>query len=221
MILPLQAFFFRDPFNDHIADILEEIYLKQVYFPFLVGKSNLTIVDFGANQGLTAYYLSHYGKVYAVEPSVRHLEAMGEMIKFNKIENIVVCPYAISNRNSKERFYHWPNYTSFSLTMPPPVVPQDDFEEVEVISFGEFIKRNKLTKIDLLKLDLEGEESKVIMSDDFIKFAPNISAIIGEWHEHTPLTQLQFQRHLESLGFSFKWLPNMKASVFTAFRYAN
>jgi FkbM family methyltransferase len=215
MKMLLNAFFFHDFPNSHIPEILEEIYTKKVYNPFLLGKKDLIIADWGGNIGLTSYFFKDFAKtVYCVEPSKLHIEAIEAMVKQNKIENIVVCPYAISNTNGKERFYHNDNVTMFSLSAT--VNPQNDFEEVETITPEEFFTRNKIDKIDLLKLDVEGSESKVVCSDSFKKVADKIKVIVGEWHQWDSQNQQAFQHTFEDLGFTFNWLHNTQASVFTA-----
>jgi len=133
----LQAFFFTDFPNSYIPNILEEVYKQKIYQPLLQGKKDLVIVEIGANVGLVSYYLKDYAKtVYAIEPSQRHLECLNSMIKQNQIENIVVCPYAISNKNGKEKFYHSSNTTAYSLKSV--VNDTRDFEEVETQNLGQF-----------------------------------------------------------------------------------
>lgn len=216
--LPLNALFFREFKNSYIPDILEEIYLKKIYQPFLSGKRDLIIADWGGNIGLTSYFFKDYAKqVYCVEPAKQHIEVIKKLIEFNNITNITVCPYAISNKNGTEKFYHNENVTMFSLS---DLVNQkkDDFEEVETITVDEFFKRNKLDHIDLLKLDVEGFESKVINSDSFKEYASKIKVIVGEWHQWDSQNQGMFAQSLRDYGYTFNWLPNMKASVFTAVR---
>ena len=214
---PIEGFFFRDFKNAYFPDILDEIYVKKVYEPFLTNKDALTIVDWGANVGLTSYYFKDYAKqVYAVEPSIIHLETLRKMLEFNKITNVKVCPYAISNKNGKTKFFHSENTTSFTLV---PLVPDGtDFEEVETVDVKEFFTREKIDQIDLLKMDLEGEESKVVASDVFKEYAPKIKIIIGEWHDWTDMNRVQFQHTLEDLGYEFNWYYTTKAAVFSAVR---
>jgi FkbM family methyltransferase len=211
----IEAIFFKDWNNSFIPEILEEIYIKEIYKPFLFGKKDLTIVDIGANIGLASYYFKNFGKVYSVEPAQSHLETLNKMIEFNKITNITVCPCAISNKTGKQKFYHLPNTTAHSLEL---IANPNDFEEVEIVDFEEFMTRNKLEHIDLLKMDSEGEEGKIFTSDSFKKYAPKIKVIVGEYHEWCNMGKNQFANTLIDLGYKFNWLPNMKASVFTAIR---
>lgn len=213
MLSSLKYLVFRDFANDHIPEIIDETYLKHIYQPYLEGRRDLTIVDWGANQGITSYYFSQYAKqVYAVEPSKQHIEVLLEMIKLNQIKNIKVCPYAISNENGKTKFFHNDNPTMFSMEK----VVGTDFEEVETVTSAEFIKRENIKHIDILKMDLEGSESMVISSPEFAAICPKIDVIVGEYHSWTQMSQDLFANTLIDLGFDFHWVPGTVASVFTA-----
>lgn len=213
---PLGAFFFHDFKNSYIPQIIEEIYIKKVYKPFLAGKKDLIIADWGGNIGLTSFYFKDYAKqVYCVEPSKLHHEAIEELIKFNKIDNIKLCKYGISGKTGTEKFYHPENVTMFSMEN---VMNAKDYEEVEMVDTEEFFKREGIDHIDLLKLDVEGSEGKVIASEGFIKMAPKIKVICGEWHNWAGISKDLFMNTFRDLGYEFRWLMNTEASCFTAVR---
>ncbi len=211
----LQGFFFKDFKNSYIPQILDEIYIKQVYTPYLLGKKDLTIADWGGNIGLTSYYFKDYAKmVYCVEPSKEHHEAINQLIKYNKISNIKLCPYAIANKNGEEKFYHNKNVTMFSLESI--VNDKEDYEEVNTVDPETFMIREGIEHIDLLKFDCEGSESSILTSKGFEIIAPKIDVIVGEWHNWTAMSREMFRNTFTDLGFDFKWLSNTDASVYTA-----
>lgn len=216
---PLRAFYFHEPFEQNFwPDILEEVYKKQVYFRFLPKQKESTIcVDIGANVGLTAYYLSHhFSKVIAVEPSSQHLEALNAMCTYNKLSNVTIAPYALSNENGKTKFYHNENQTMFS--MEKTVNKQDDFEEVDTITMDKLFEQYDIDHVDLMKLDVEGSEGKVVNSEGFKKVADKIKVIAGEYHQWCAASPENFQHALEELGFEFKWRRDTQAQVFEAVR---
>lgn len=214
---PLEAIFFRDFPNSYIPQILDEIYLKKIYAPFVDGRTQLTIVDWGANIGLSSYYFKDFAtKVYAVEPSVRHLEALRKLVEHNGISNILVCPYAISATSGKTKFFHNNNVTMYSLK--DTVNDKGDFEEVITVTPERHFELEGIESVDLLKMDLEGSESEVVTSDGFRSVAPKIKVIVGEWHSWTSMSQQQFKLAFEDLGFKFDWYKNTEAQVFSAVR---
>lgn len=217
MAKPKQAIFFNEFKTSYLPDILEEIYIHKVYAPYLNGRKDLIIADWGGNIGMTSYYFKDFAKqVYCVEPAKEHIEVIKELIRYNDIKNITICPYAISHKNGKTKFYHNNNVTMYSLS--DVVNNKNDFEEVDTLTVDEFFKRNKLDHIDLLKLDVEGVECEVIASEEFKKWAPKIKVIVGEYHEWAKCAKPQFVNMFTDLGYQFNWLPGMKASVFTAVR---
>lgn len=212
-----QAFFFKDFPNSHIPEILKEVYLDKIYDPYLSGKKDLIIVDVGQNVGLVSYYFKDFAKiVIGLEPSSQHRQSSTEMVKFNKIENIKVLPYALSNVNGKAKFYHNDNNTMFSLS--DVVNKKDDFEEVETITMDTLMKQENLDRVDLLKLDVEGFESQIVASDGFRSVADKINTIIGEYHQWSPVSPELFANSLRDLGYDFRWLNKTEASVFICTR---
>lgn len=213
----IKGIFFKDFDNSYIPHILKEIYLDRIYVPYLSGRKDLIIADWGGNIGLTSNYFKDFAKqVYCVEPSKQHIECIDKMILQNQIKNIKVCPYAISNENGKTKFFHNDNVTMFSLK--DTVNNKKDFEEVETVTVDSFFEREKIDHIDLLKWDTEGFESEILVSDGFKKSASKIHTIVGEWHQWTSMNQYQFKEAFEVLGFQFNWLMRTEASVYSAVR---
>lgn len=213
---PIQALFFRDFPNAHIPEILDEIWSKGIYNPYVIGKKDLMVVDLGANIGMTCQFFYPFAKqIYAVEPTKEHQEILKKFIEFNNYTNIQLCSYAISNTNGKEKFNHNPNSTANSLELEDG---SGDFEEVEVLDMEKFMEKEKIDYIDILKLDVEGSESKIISSEAFKKMCPKIKVILGEWHDWTPMRKELFQYTLEDLGYTFTWNHNTAATTFSAVR---
>lgn len=211
------AIYFNDWNNSHIPEILQEIYIYGIYIPYLLGKKDLTIVDVGANIGLASYYFSNFGKVYAIEPSKQHIECMEMMIKQNGIKNIEVCPFAISNENGKKSLYHVGNNTAYSLVHFMPK-EQAKSEEVEVMTLKKFMELKKITKIDFLKLDVEGEEGKIVASPEFKELSPKIQLIAGEWHTWGTMSKNAFASAFRDLNYDFKWFIGVNADIFAAYK---
>lgn len=212
-----QAFYFRDFENAHIPEILHEIYTDKVYEPYIKGKKGLTIVDVGANIGLTTYYFSQFAEtVYSIEPARDHIDCIMAMVKYNKLQNIKVLPYAISDITGPTFLYHSHNSTMNSLD--PRLNTADYAEIVTALSIDKLFEMVGIEKIDLLKLDPEGAESAIISSEGFIKYVDKIPLIIGEWHTWGKLSKDDFKSQLEKLGYKFDWMQNISASIYIAIR---
>lgn len=215
---PLQAFFFHPPFESNFwPDILDEIYKKQIYLPYLPKNKESVCIEIGSNIGLATYYFAKYFKTtYALEPAVLHLEALNRMVEENKLSNVIVVPYAISNKNGKEKFYHNVNTTMFSLEKS--VNNQDDFEEVDTIAMDTLFEKYKINEVALCKIDCEGSEGILVNSEGFKKVAPKIRVIVFEFHDWANCSQANFQHALEDLGYEVRWRRDTLAKVGTAVR---
>lgn len=203
--------------NSYIPEILQEIYIKKVYKPFLNGKKDLTIIDCGANIGLTAIYFSQFAKkVYAMEPARQHIEVLTRNITDNDIKNVTIVPQALSNVNGTTKFYHSPNVTMFSLN--DAATDKSDYEEVETITMDKVMEKYQIDRVDFMKIDTEGMELEILSSDGFKKVAHKIDTIVGEWHQWSKGNVNLMISALRDSGYSFQWLQGTDASIFLAKR---
>lgn len=213
---PLEAFYFHDFKNAHIPEILEEVYLKKIYDPYVIGKKDLTIVDVGSNIGLTAYYFKDYAKrVICLEPSKMHRETCETMLKQNNITSVEILPYGLSNKKGKQTFYLSENTTAFTLSELGKDAPS---EEIDTITFDELFTMAKIDKIDVLKIDPEGEETKIFTSEAFKKNMDKIPVILGEYHVWSGVGQAQFMNMFRDYGYEFHWIQGTRAACYTAVR---
>lgn len=189
--------------------------MDKVYQGYLNGQKDLTIVDAGANIGLTTRYFSKFAKdVYSIEPSTKTIEV------FNKntedLKNIHLIQAALSSEPGEMTFHHNANTTMNSLS--PEVEDKSQPEEkVKVITLESLIKDNNIENIDLLKLDVEGEEAKVLCSDSFARIADKIDVLIFEYHTWCNRNPDQIRTTLKDLGFDWAQVP-CEATVFVCKR---
>lgn len=214
----MKGIFFEDFKNSYIPNILKEVYLDQAYAPILHGRKDLTIVDVGANIGLTSFYFYDYAsKIYSLEPAQQHFNVMKHMITFNKMDDrIIPIKKALSHENGKATFYHNENVTMFSLNGAVNSQP-DKAEEVETITFDKLFEEQDITHVDMLKLDTEGAEHEIIGSKGFDLVADKIDVVIGEHHAWSGKNPDQFRTAFIDRGFNFQWIPN-EAQLFIAKR---
>jgi FkbM family methyltransferase len=209
----MKAIFFEHIYDDYIAEIMVEIFKDRLYDRFFKGKKGLNVVDMGANIGLFSLYAQPFAqKIVAFEPSETHFEKLSEMVKFNKFENIIPLKMAVSDVPGKRKFYHLANRTAFSLV---PVMNNQSFEEVEVTTVGKVFEY--MDHVDFLKLDVEAEEMKVLLSDDFRKYNQKIDKIVVEWHYWANTNPDQLRTLLMDYGYRVEKLP-ADALVFSAVR---
>lgn len=220
----LRAIFYNDSLADYYpGDVLGEIYgiigqgRQGVYKPYLDGKEGLIILDIGGNAGWTTNYFSdHASKVFTVEPSKEHCDIINELVKFNKLENVTLIQAAVSNTPGEMKLNHNNNKTMFSLS-PEVADTSLPSETVRVTTIEEIMKENNLDHIDLMKLDPEGEEGKILCGDSFARIADKIDTIIFEYHSWCGYNPDQIRTCMKDLGFSWHQMPS-EASVYVCSR---
>lgn len=108
------------------------------------------IIDIGANTGvysLVAKTVNPNAKVFAFEPHPMFFKKLYKNIELNNFD-IVLSEKAVSNQDN---FVTIEDYSGQSLTLTTKSVKLDTF-----------IKQNALTKIDLIKIDVETHEPQVL-----------------------------------------------------------
>ena len=123
------------------------------------------IADIGANIGLTSVIFSRSspaGSVYCFEPSPRTLDHLNATLLSNDASNCQVYPLALSNRVGMMSFLD--NMTSASashLTGTSQTLGGANCE-VETTTLDLFIEQHGISRLDLMKIDVEGFEMEVL-----------------------------------------------------------
>lgn len=208
MDVPLEAFFFHDFPNSYIPNILKELYQDRVYASFFEDKTDMTVLDVGANIGLFTYYAYPFAKqIFSLEPAERHFEALTAMIAQNKMDRVLPLKLALSNVNGEATFYHNSNVTMYSLRPEVNSLP-NEAEKVITMDMTTLCNTYDIKEIDFMKLDVEGAEVDILSSESFEKMANRIKAMVLEYHAWTNVNPQQVIAMLGDYGFKIKQIPS-------------
>ena len=183
--------------NLFIPYIYKEIYLDGIYTDIFNQKRDLVVIDVGANIGVVTQFMRDYSKkLYAIEPSSMHFEALKKNKEFNKWDNVSVHKLALSDKDGEAIINFLPsNLTCNSIT--------NDYkqggEKVKTMAFDTFMDQNGIDEVDFVKFDVEGAEDMILRSEGFKKVAPKIKAIEVEFHYPTWMKLVEY---MTSLGYS-------------------
>jgi FkbM family methyltransferase len=118
------------------------------------------VIDAGANIGLFSLYLNKVSKkIYAIEPTVEHIEVLQDLCRSNNLNNIELHDLAFND-------YH--GFCSFSIDDSNTTTNRisETGRLVRCTTILNFIKNViKEPVIDLLKLDIEGGEVSAVLKD--------------------------------------------------------
>ena len=182
--------------NLFIPYIYKEIYIEGLYIDIFNTKKDMVVIDAGANVGIVTQYMRDYAKkVYAVEPSSEHFEALQKNKEYNNWDNVETFNVAFADKDGEMQLNYLPaNRTSHSLV--------NDYKQggqtVKTVAFDTFFEQNKIDEVDFMKFDVEGSEDMILRSEGFIKVAPKIKAIEIEFHYPTFPSLVE---HLMKLGY--------------------
>jgi FkbM family methyltransferase len=125
------------------------------------------IFDIGANTGvysLVAKAVNKNNKVYAFDPVERVYNKLLQNIQLNNYD-INSYQIALSDNTGTAIIYDTDSEHTYSVTVNQNLnVTNNTIIEVsiETVRLDEFIKKNKISKIDLIKIDVETHEPEVL-----------------------------------------------------------
>jgi FkbM family methyltransferase len=128
-------------------------------------ESKLNIIDAGSNIGLTSVYLNTFfpnSKFIVIEPDSSNFETMSFNLKENKVHNVVKVKGGIWSKNTNLKIISdFRDQKDWSFR----VEESNDDNGLEAYSFNYLFKKNSIETIDILKIDIEGSEKEVFLSE--------------------------------------------------------
>jgi len=181
--------------NNTDASMIHLIWNRDIYKTTRI-KEGDTVVDVGANIGiftiLASKLVGNEGRVYAIEPDKENYELLRKNLELNKIKNVRSFNIALGKKNEKRKLFKSkenPGAHSFY-----PIKNSSEFKIIDVISFDNLIKKNKIKKINFLKMDCEGAEYEILfnLSENNLKNIKNISMEVHNTKEKKFLDMIAF-----------------------------
>jgi len=186
-----------DPLDVIGKTILQEgLYDKTgLYFieKILSRLDNPVVFDVGANIGNHALRMSQYSQmVYLFEPQTKLIQCLNLTKTLNSLNNWKIFNFGLSNEDKTLTLYK--NLESnIESSFVSELKGKNFLTEESSVCIGDTVAdENLLTRLDFIKIDVEGFEAKVIrgLKNSIIKFRP---VIFMEWDKE--ITKQQFQEH--------------------------
>ena len=190
-----QQLFWYGYYEKEVGDLLKKML-----------RPNDVFIDIGANIGyfsLLAATFSPSVKVISFEPVKDLFKKMTKNISINDSKKIMAINAAVGEMNEERELYlSAPDNLGMSSFQQPENY-SGRREKVEVISIDDWFKTSGITKIDLIKLDIEGSELEILNSPDSPIWLSKCQMLVIEIHDRmTPGTsEALFKRMLEFTPF--------------------
>jgi len=166
----------RHTFASHLA--LEHYRYKNLVIP-RVGD---VVIDGGAFDGDTAFWFTRYvknkGKIFAFEPVDTIYDTLTYNIQACGLNNVVPIKLGLSNKEGIAYFKDMDKSANNSH--------HDDKIKVGLTTIDRFVKKESLSQIDFIKMDIEGFEFEALQGAKEVikKFKPDLAICIYHKPEH-------------------------------------
>ena len=149
-----------------VSYILSNSINEKKFLKKKLNKKEIIVIDIGANVGSYLDFIIKnfkYKKIYAFEPSVKAYRQLKN--KFNS-KNIILENIALSNKKTKRKFYEYKLTSQSSFykitSKKNPFKNLNNIYKVKTLKLDEY-SNLKEKKIDICKIDIQGEELNVLM----------------------------------------------------------
>lgn len=185
----------------------------ETYYMFkkLIKPGNI-IFDIGANVGAHAFYLSRLsgtnGKVYAFEPTEWAFNKFRCNMDLNPgIRNITIERIALSDKNNCDKQY------SFRSQWKEGGPAEEESGRVDHQSLDTYCKKHHIEKVDFIKLDVDGYESKIIRGSKKIleKNKPIMIVEMGDYWQRAAGDSIEILvGMLDEVGYEYRTVENLQ-----------
>ncbi len=188
--------------------IVDEIFLFNRYtiYPEVKIRRDDVVVDIGAHVGIFSIFAFQNGasKVYSYEPDVNNCKYISKNCYENNIKNVYVNNLAITDINGSINLYLNASDGGNSVFLDSQSSNMENTIKVKSITLKNIFTKEKIKKIDYLKIDCEGSEGLIIRSTP-INILKKIQKISMEYHDNvSPINHLAIQEKLKKSGFTVK-----------------
>jgi FkbM family methyltransferase len=172
-----------------------------------------TAVDIGANIGLVTMLLSRLvgdaGNVFAFEPNPPSFKALSAAVARNRATNVELQRCALGSQ-SEERDLSIPTENAGAASLSPAAsTNRGSTTRVSVRTLDEFVAERGISRIQFMKIDVEGFESEVLRGGKRALESIHPEAILFEMNERftEPMIKHPVFDILAGLEYSFFSLP--------------
>ena len=157
--------------------ILRQINEDRMYDPIFSGRSNMTVIDLGANCGLFSLYAADScSRIVAVEPTPTTYNVLQEIVKDHT--QIVPLQLAVGPHNEMISFFINENSTTNSM-----LDRNGQETRVQCMTLETLLHMQKLDHVDFIKCDIEGSEMQALTDATLGPIADKVDFWFVEVHQ--------------------------------------
>lgn len=186
------------------TSVMREIFKYKEYrcSDQVIKEAKNPIIDIGAHKGFFTLYaktINPKAKIIALEPEPKNLKMFEHHMKENKIKGVKIIHGALAGKTEERLLEISENSHNHRLGKTGM--------KIQAYSLNDLMSQNKIDKISLLKMDIEGGEHEVfdnLTSEDFTR----INTVIMEYHNVGGKTHRNLEEILRSNKFKVQIFPS-------------
>jgi FkbM family methyltransferase len=175
-------------------------------------KEGDVVMDIGTNIGETllnfAKLTGSKGYVYGFEPDEQNYKNAIKNVSLNNFKNVHVFKYGLSDKKETVKLYVVdPNNRGMNRILQQANDETESYTVIETVTLDGLVKENKIDRVDVMKLDIEGYEMHALRgaSELLKKMKPLLFVEVGYAkllkNNSSPNELMKF---LEDLGYKMK-----------------
>jgi FkbM family methyltransferase len=162
------------------------------------------VVDMGAHIGSFSPIAARSAdRVLAYEPEPMNYQMLKKNVEFNHLKNLTIFEMAVSGSSGYQDICAYVDGSTGSHSLYKKDSNHMVKKRVQTISLEDIIERERLSRIDFLKLDCEGTEHDIFRKMSFDTATP-IRSIVMEAHRVPPEFSIDIPARLKELGFEVR-----------------
>lgn len=148
-------------------------------------RPGMTVLDVGAHHGLYTLLLSKRvggkGRVIAFEPSPRECRRLEKHVRFNRCSNVHIERSAVGSENGEADLFLVEGFQDWCNSLRPPALPDaTSTVRVRVRRIDDVLAEQGVSKVDFIKLDVEGGELAALNGATRLLHGESRPAILAE-----------------------------------------
>lgn len=178
-------------------------------------RSGMTFVDIGANIGyftcIAAQAIGPRGRVISFEPDQHNFDLLKRNVRRNQLDNVELHNIALGSESGSVRLFRSDtNFGDHRICSDPGVTRESI--EVRVAALDHCLASSKISKIDVIKMDVQGYEHQVTRGMRHALLSSDKLVVLTEFWPHgiatTGSNPQDFFKEFIDAGFSAGVLGN-------------
>jgi FkbM family methyltransferase len=148
-------------------------------------RAGMTVLDVGAHHGLYTLLLSKKvgrgGRVIAFEPSARECRRLERHLRLNRCANVHLEPCAAGSESGEADLFLVDGFQDWCNSLRPPALSDaTHIVRVRVRRIDDVLAAQRISKVDFIKLDVEGGELAALHGATRLLHGESRPAILAE-----------------------------------------